>query len=115
MNSQTLFSERVVLADTSYTEIVASETGIDKLVTAVFMKNNNGTTKVTNLAVVPDGATAGETYEIHQFATLADDATHTLSQQIVLPAGYSLYASGDADIEVVAQGKKATAGNLDIV
>lgn len=115
MSNQTLFSTPVILADTDYTAIVASETGIDKLVTAVFMKNNNGTTKVIALAVVPDGDTAGETHEIHQFATLADDATQTLAQDIVLPAGYSLYAVGDADITVIAQGKKASAGNLDIV
>lgn len=109
MGAQTLFSDRVVLSDTNYTEVVAGETGVDKLVTNVFMKNNNGNTKVIALAVVPDGATAGETYEIHQFDTLADDATQALDKTVVLPAGYSLYAVGDADIEVVAQGKKATA------
>jgi len=110
-----MFSTRDVVADTNYLEVVSSEAGLDKLVTGIFIKNNNGSAVVPSFALAPSGTTADETYDILTLASTADDATVSSTTAILVPEGYDLWVVAAADVTVVVQGVKATACTLDIV
>lgn len=104
-------------ADTAYTLFLTAPAGVDILVPAMYVANQDGSNAAAaSIAIAPTGTTGTAAYDIVKADSVAAGVSETMlvGANLVVPAGYALWvkSSGAADLTFTAVVKKASAGHV---